>query len=517
MQSLRLPLSIATIWLLTVVCGADDTLRAVPTPSAEQHAFIGSASCAATACHGGERAVLIPDQRSGGEYELWRTQDPHARAHEILGSDKFENILQRLKIIERLKVVEPASDAGKTFLAVRDQAMLQECMNCHNPNHAANRWSAPEATNAKATFAIECETCHGNASHWIDQHAHRDWNRPQAAVLGFQDMKHYMQRAKLCADCHVGNGDRDMNHDMIAAGHPPLRFELASYVAKLPKHWNDAKERTLIPNRDLQLWMTGQLVTLDHSLALLESRARRADTNDQDNKQKTNRPSSPWPEFAEYSCTACHQALTSAAGWSADRKAQTPHEITLRWTNWNHGFWQQSLAHPNLGNETSRQAFLNSWQKIQAAMEGKLSVESNDLRTLASDVQTCRQHLHSLWPQPENELHGPAQERDPSVFTLLPVQHPLKMLEWKQQPPRDLTHDQALQAYGLLVATVQSRYDQYEPAQVAPEVLVALRNMKQQLVPLPDRPFGKQVDSRQAEFTQQLHQASRLLEGAKSP
>ena len=87
-----------------------------------------------------------------------------------------------------------------------------------------------------------------------------------------------------------------MNHDMIAAGHPTLRYEFATYHSWQPKHWRDfeANDPTYY---EAQLWLAGQVASTDASLALLQSRAQRA------------LPVSTWPEFAAYNCSSCHHQL----------------------------------------------------------------------------------------------------------------------------------------------------------------------------------------------------------------
>ena len=60
-------------------------------------------------------------------------------------------------------------------------------------------------------------------------------------------------RAKACVGCHIGapaEGDwplRDMNHDMIAGGHPRLQFDLRLFLEAMPEHWyekNTGKPRS---------------------------------------------------------------------------------------------------------------------------------------------------------------------------------------------------------------------------------------------------------------------------------
>ena len=90
-------------------------------------------------------------------------------------------------------------------------------------------------------------------------------------------------RARVCVDCHVGNRSRgmDMNHDLIAAGHPRLNFEFASYLASYPKHWREAHEKAVPgPEREAasaefeaKSWAVGQVVTAGAVLDLLGARA----------------------------------------------------------------------------------------------------------------------------------------------------------------------------------------------------------------------------------------------------
>jgi hypothetical protein len=106
-------------------------------------------------------------------------------------------------------------------------------------------------------------------------------------------------RARVCVGCHVGAAAdaksglpvRDVDHVMIAAGHPRLMFEFSSYLANLPKHWSEkAKNREEF---EIRTWLVGQLVSAQQALQLRADRAGRAG----------------WPEFAEYDCYACHHDL----------------------------------------------------------------------------------------------------------------------------------------------------------------------------------------------------------------
>ena len=112
--------------------------------------------------------------------------------------------------------------------------------------------------------------------------------------------KDLLARGETCAECHVGLGSADVNHDLIAAGHPRLNFEYGSQLAKLPKHWRVDDDKARHPDYEAKVWALGQVLAAKASLDLLESRASRSLPDDS---------TTPWPEFAEYSCFSCHHEL----------------------------------------------------------------------------------------------------------------------------------------------------------------------------------------------------------------
>ena len=67
--------------------------------------------------------------------------------------------------------------------------------------------------------------------------------------FGFMDTKNLVSRIEQCAGCHIGQDARgglplrDVNHDLIAAGHPRLNFEFAAYHENQPKHWKSSAAR----------------------------------------------------------------------------------------------------------------------------------------------------------------------------------------------------------------------------------------------------------------------------------
>jgi hypothetical protein len=192
--------------------------------------YLGSPSCAAARCHGAQYDPERPAWSWG--YTLWRADDPHARAYADLLSTRGQEIAQRYFIGE--PAVRAESD--------------QRCVVCH---------LTPETPlDAALSEGVGCESCHGASRAWRNEHYLADWKAKRAAE-GFQDLRKLDQRAKSCVPCHVGAVDREVNHDLIAAGHPALRFELGAFHEQLPKHWDAAGEKRDDPHWEARLWLAG--------------------------------------------------------------------------------------------------------------------------------------------------------------------------------------------------------------------------------------------------------------------
>jgi hypothetical protein len=264
-------------------------------PPAAAQRLVGVGSCTSVGCHGGTR----PESIVGSEYSIWVSQDPHARAYSALFDERSVRMVRQLGF-------QPAH-------------LEHRCLVCHSMKHAA-----PADQNFDViSDGVGCESCHGPASQWIGEH-YQGKLAPQAKErLGMWDTDQLLVRAQVCVECHVGGPDREVNHDLIAAGHPRLQFEMGAYFAALPKHWIDAKDREGREAAfDARLWALGQVST---SQAALEQLARRAASGH------------IWPEFSEWSCSACHHDLRDDAGVQkslADREGLSGRVI--EWDTWNH-------------------------------------------------------------------------------------------------------------------------------------------------------------------------------------
>ncbi|MFM7845212.1 MAG: multiheme c-type cytochrome [Planctomycetota bacterium] len=319
--------------------------------------WTGTLSCASASCHG-QDAETVPGITLGGkalhqESTIWEEHDPHARAARILDTAQFRRILTRV--------------SGQDEDAVFDPVVYRQCAACHDPagiaaQDAAARQGVAALDRHAAPRGVGCESCHGAAQDWLSSHFQGNFTAERRAATGMTDTRDLLTRGRVCAQCHVGDEQHDMNHDMIAAGHPPLRFELSSYHDLIKvKHWRETS-RQQVQELKFQLWLAGRWAVADASLGLLADRARRAthgqalktkpvtkpDTTaaslsrvaiDKLVSQAAPKQAGVWPEFAEYDCFACHQRLRASSeravessGGRAERSAVA---ATPRWQPWN--------------------------------------------------------------------------------------------------------------------------------------------------------------------------------------
>jgi hypothetical protein len=238
---------------------------------------VGTPSCSARGCHG--RDDPLPGKIGRHEYSAWNYADPHTRSYAVLFND------QSTQIAARLHLAKPAYQESR-------------CLACHAEVSGADGLGQ--------IGSIGCESCHGSAWLWLDPHTAGDgWRTkfPEAAKT-LLDVNNLTAMARSCVACHIGApagdgiGVRDMNHDMIAAGHPRLNFEFAGYLAQLPPHWNE-KARPRDAAFYAKAWAIGQAVSAEAALNLLDHRAQQP----------------AWPELAEFACYACHHHLGSNLNW----------------------------------------------------------------------------------------------------------------------------------------------------------------------------------------------------------
>jgi len=249
--------------------------RLIAIGSAENGAgkYTGPGSCASSSCHGSiqprsENRVLQ------NEYSTWVVKDKHSRAYSALTGSVGERMA--------------------SILGLGKAETTPKCLACH----ALDVPPAERARTFELSEGVSCESCHGPASGWLGPHTERDWAHEKSLRLGMVDTRNLAKRTEKCLSCHLGGEEKFVDHEMIAAGHPDLYFELDSFSAVMPRHWKEPGEpgetARSDPWYDVRELTTGQAVQLRQSLLRLASRTHGKN----------------WPEYSELQCYACHHSLT---------------------------------------------------------------------------------------------------------------------------------------------------------------------------------------------------------------
>jgi hypothetical protein len=270
---------------------------AVSPPGDAAKRWRGVSSCAAASCHGGTQVGS-----KGSELTTWASTDPHARAYAVLFDERSRHIVKNYYQLTDIRDSHP------------EKRSL--CLRCHLSGDVVHETTVPTRFHADG---VSCESCHGPAESWLTRHYRAEWKRlsPQEkAATGFRITKDVLTRAQDCTTCHVGTAAAEVNHDVLAAGHPRLAFEFASFQAIYPKHWRAADDRQRFPDFEARSWAVGQIVAAKASLDLLAARAGNSDA--------------PWPEWAENRCYGCHQNLQARP--SARKSGAEP--PLMQWNEW---------------------------------------------------------------------------------------------------------------------------------------------------------------------------------------
>ncbi len=279
----------------------------LPPPRNLANAWKGAASCAAVACHnsGG------PDGAKGSEYTTWINRDPHARAFAVLSDFRSRQIERNLHPSEA-NGVKPERDAL--------------CLDCHSPRPV----QVSSCSSSFHTEGVGCENCHGPAGEWLTLHYRADWPRRDRGKerLGMLPTKNLGVRSQVCAGCHIGSPERAVTHDLIAAGHPALRYEFSLYLSVYPKHWSETADKARIPDLEARSWQIGQLTSAKASLEILRHEAAAVEGSSAAIRQ-------PWPEFAEYDCLSCHRSLQAKIeGPMGDFAERRRAPVSPLWATW---------------------------------------------------------------------------------------------------------------------------------------------------------------------------------------
>lgn len=416
-KSLWIALGIRVVlWsmLWTRIASADDTAQntALEEGHSKQGASVVDRSqwkisgCMVASCHGSRDPEMPIWQRAGAK---WFDDDPHAQAYTALLSDRSKQIVERLTG----KPLEVDSSAYRDFLE-------QKCVSCHASE------LAPES---QRVLGADCQVCHGPATAWGEDHyskQRRELGEERFIGTDRVHMGSLSQRVRVCSSCHVGQlnrddaQDREVDHRLMAAGHPVTYFDFENYFARYPAHWDVARETARLgPSAPYQRWRTGKLVAAQTRLALVRDRAQRASPslsaaaspapplplqppkNLPENSLPeavwlhNDWPQNDWPEFTEYSCTSCHHELSNNA-W---RQAYRNHTRFV-WDEW-------TMELVDLAMESSVETQTDSrWATQIASLRADMQQQSPPIERVAITAD-------SLWNQLEQRSHalqGPVSE-----------------------------------------------------------------------------------------------------------
>ncbi len=270
---------------------ATQTVPPAPAPLAEPPTgqYLGVASCASSGCHGSTHP-LQTTRVLQNEYYTWLRSDRHSGSYNVLFNPVSARIARNMRLQKK-----PYQE--------------EVCLGCHSTSVPARLI----AGRVDAEDGVQCEACHGPASGWRAQHTDKGWTHQQSVARGMTDLHDLRNRAALCDSCHLGSSDREVDHELIASGHPILAFELDNYSESMPSHWH--------PNdtHGVAAWAVGQVVGFRDSLDNLARHAR----------------GEKWPEFSDMSCTNCHHALEPSSVWRQERgwpeRAGLPAWSPQRW------------------------------------------------------------------------------------------------------------------------------------------------------------------------------------------
>ena len=369
------------------------------------------------------------------------TADPHRKAFNVLYEERSARIEKNLH-------------NGQPGSAVKDRL----CLGCHVHPELGPSGSALDLTADYVHDGVSCEGCHGASAQWRTEHYLAGWQQQsdeEKQRLGMNPTRNLLARAEMCTGCHVGSGDRDVNHDLIAAGHPRLNFEYSAYLAILPKHWDVRAEKRRYPDLEARAWVIGQVTSARAALELL---AYRADAD----RPAAKGLSKAWPEFAEYNCFACHHDLQGKS-WRQERRYPGRRPGAFAWGTWYFALLPQTLATHQFREQVQVAAAL---QQLRTEMQQPLpnnTQVAGQARELARMLKPCATEL----------ARAPSADR---AF----LQKTLKRLAADPDHLAAADWDGAAEVYLALAALYHAAAD-LDPRQRDPQLRAQLQAMSQAL------------------------------------
>lgn len=264
----------AVAWALATVltCCFSSSLfaRALPEQASLKHLGVGS--CSSSQCHGSIKQYK-DSNIARNEYRIWEREDAHSSAYDVLKNSDSKLIAKKLKLSE------PAHQA-------------KICLDCHADHVPQER----RGKKFQISDGIGCEACHGGGELWIESHTEDNATHEDNLAKGMYPTENPQDRAKLCLSCHYGTSDKFATHDIMAAGHPRLSFELDTFTIT-QEHYqidDDYRQRKKTVN-SVKTWAIGQIQAGIESANVLAEYLKK-DTG-------------VFPELSMFDCHACHHPM----------------------------------------------------------------------------------------------------------------------------------------------------------------------------------------------------------------
>ncbi|HEX3700092.1 MAG TPA: multiheme c-type cytochrome [Phenylobacterium sp.] len=237
----------------------------------------GVASCGGSTCHSRPVASGLVVRQN----ELITWQDPHSEAGAHSRAWKV--------------LTQPRGEAIAAKLGLGPAERAPACLGCHaDPAPAGLR-----GPRFQLSDGVGCEACHGGSGGWVASHYAVGATHAANVAHGMVALDEPKVRASRCLDCHFGGSGENqfVTHQIMAAGHPQIAFELDLFTALQKHHDVDADylARHKVAAGGVKTWAVGQAMALDRMLTLYGPR----------------HTGGVFPDFVFFDCQSCHRKISN--------------------------------------------------------------------------------------------------------------------------------------------------------------------------------------------------------------
>jgi hypothetical protein len=395
----RLVLALALVSTISPVALAQEADPQPPTREAARGMYMGVVSCASSGCHGSPAPVANSNVLMN-EYDSWlHAPGPtHVKAYEVLFNQKSAVIVGNLRL---------GTPPWKAKI----------CLDCH----ATNVPEELQAGTVDLADGVQCESCHGPAGGWRAKHTEEGWTHADSIEAGMIDLRDIGVRTRNCLSCHLGDATKSVDHELIAAGHPILTFELDNFTESrlMPPHWKKPSEKPDpatygLETHGVKAWAVGQIITFEEGLGQLARQAR----------------SEKWPEFSAMSCAACHHALRDGE-WRQERgyegRPGLPPWSPARWTAPRHLVAtfvpkEKESLDADVEKLSGLVASMRSRDEVAALAESiakRLSAVEREIARASWSDRTTREVMRSIAADQHTFLVGDRQTAEQGTYALV--------------------------------------------------------------------------------------------------